>query len=39
MITHIAKEAWVQQALKQILKTDSVVGEPIVIRIEETDQE
>jgi homoserine dehydrogenase len=39
MITHIAKEAWVQQALKQILKTDSVVGDPIVIRIEETDQE
>ena len=39
MITHIAKEAWVQQALKQILKTDSVVGDPMVIRIEETDQE
>ena len=39
MITHIAKEAWVQKALKQILKTDSVVGRPIVIRIEETDRE
>ena len=39
MITHIAKEAWVQKALKQISKTDSVVGRPIVIRIEETDQE
>ncbi|MBU0465972.1 MAG: ACT domain-containing protein, partial [Proteobacteria bacterium] len=39
MITHIAKEAWVQGALKQISKTDSVVGDPILIRIEETDQE
>ncbi|WP_457553404.1 homoserine dehydrogenase [Desulfobacula sp.] len=39
MITHIAKEEWVQKALKQILKTDSVVGDPVVIRIEETDQE
>ena len=39
MITHIAKEAWVQKALKQISKTDSVVGDPILIRIEETDQE
>lgn len=39
MITHIAKEAWVQKALKQISKTDSIVGDPIVIRIEETDQE
>ena len=39
MISHMAKEAWVQQALKQISKTDSVVGDPIVIRIEETAQE
>lgn len=39
MITHTAKEEWVQRALKQILNTDSVVGEPVVIRIEETDQE
>ncbi len=39
MITHIAREAWVQKALKQISKTDSVVGRPVVIRIEETDQE
>ncbi|MBT6339297.1 MAG: homoserine dehydrogenase [Desulfobacula sp.] len=39
MITHIAKEAWVQKALKQISKTDSIVGDPIVIRIEEMDQE
>jgi len=39
MITHIAREAWVQKALKQISKTDSVVGSPVVIRIEETDQE
>lgn len=39
MITHIAKEAWVQTALKQISMTDCVVGDPIVIRIEETEQE
>jgi len=39
MITHIAKEAWVQEALKQISLTDCVVGDPVVIRIEETDQE
>ena len=39
MITHIAREKWVQNALKQISKTDSVVGRPVVIRIEETDQE
>jgi homoserine dehydrogenase len=36
MITHTAKEAWVQDALKEIFKTDSVVGDPVVIRIEET---
>ncbi len=35
MITHMAKEAWIQRALKQISKTDSVVGDPVVIRIEE----
>ena len=39
MITHIAKEARVQHALKQISKTDSVVGDPVVIRIEEIVQE
>ena len=39
MITHIAKEARVQRALKQISKTDSVVGDPVVIRIEEIVQE
>ncbi|MCP3876295.1 MAG: homoserine dehydrogenase [Desulfobacteraceae bacterium] len=39
MITHIAKEAWVQKALKEISKTDSVVGDPVVIRIEEAAQE
>jgi len=39
MITHKAKEAWVQNALSEISKTDSVVGDPVVIRIEETDQE
>jgi homoserine dehydrogenase len=35
MISHLAKEAWVQNALKQITKTDSVVGDPVIIRIEE----
>lgn len=39
MITHIAKEARVQDALKKISKIDSVVGSPVVIRIEETVQE
>lgn len=39
MITHIAKEAWVQAALKEISTADSVVGDPVVIRIEETIQE
>ncbi len=39
MITHIAKEAWVQQALKQISSIDSVVGIPVIIRIEEIIQE
>ena len=39
MITHIAKEARVQRALKQISKTDSVLGDPVVIRIEEIGQE
>jgi len=37
MISHIAKEAWVQKALKEISKTNSVVGSPVVIRIEETE--
>jgi homoserine dehydrogenase len=39
MITHIAKEAWIQRALKQISKIDSIVGDPVVIRIEEIVQE
>ena len=39
MITHTAKEEWVQKALGEILKTDSVVGDPMVIRIEETARE
>jgi len=39
MITHTAKEAWVQKALSQISKTDSIVGDPVVIRIEEPVQE
>ncbi len=38
MITHTAKEQWVQTALGQITATDSVVGKPIVIRIEEESQ-
>ncbi len=36
MMTHLAKEASVQMALKQISKTSSVIGDSIVIRIEET---
>ncbi len=36
MITHIAKEASVQSALKAISKTDTVIGDPVIIRIEET---
>ncbi|NOX32289.1 MAG: homoserine dehydrogenase [Deltaproteobacteria bacterium] len=39
MISHTAKEAWVQKALKEISKTDSVAGRPVVIRIEDTYQE
>lgn len=39
MITHTAKEEWVQKALGLISKTDSVVGDPVIIRIEETSQE
>ena len=39
MITHTAKEAWVQNALGEISKTDSVVGDPVVIRIEEAVRE
>ncbi|OGR12603.1 MAG: homoserine dehydrogenase [Desulfobacula sp. GWF2_41_7] len=39
MITHTAKEAWVQKALTEISKTDSVVGDPVVIRIEEAVRE
>jgi len=39
MITHTAKEAGVQKALGEILKTGSVAGDPMVIRIEETVQE
>jgi homoserine dehydrogenase len=39
MITHIAKEEWIQQALSRISNTDCVVGDPVVIRIGETIQE
>jgi homoserine dehydrogenase len=35
MITHTAREAWVQDALKQILDTETVTGNPVVIRIED----
>jgi len=36
MITHTAKEASVQNALVQIAKTKTIIGDPVVIRIEET---
>lgn len=39
MITHTAKEKWVQTALTRIAATDFVVGDPMVIRIEEDDPE
>ncbi len=39
MITHKAMEAWVQKALKQINEVDSVLGSPVIIRIEEMVQE
>jgi homoserine dehydrogenase len=35
MITHMAKEEWVQTALARISATDCVVGDPMVIRIED----
>jgi len=35
MITHIAKEAWIQRALSWITATDCVVKPPMVIRIED----
>jgi homoserine dehydrogenase len=35
MITHIAKEAWIQSALTRITATDCVVNQPMVIRIED----
>ncbi len=35
MITHTAKEASIQTALAAIAGTDTVVGEPVVIRIED----
>ncbi|MEN8210530.1 MAG: homoserine dehydrogenase [Thermodesulfobacteriota bacterium] len=38
MIVHKAKEEWVQKALKEISNIDSVVGSPVIIRIEENDQ-
>jgi len=38
MIVHKSKEEWVQNALKQISKIDSVVGNPVIIRIEEINQ-
>ncbi len=39
MITHRAQEAWIQTALAQISKAGSVVGEPVIIRIEEENQD
>ncbi len=39
MITHQAKERWVQKALAKIAATDSVVGDPVVIRIEDDEQD
>ncbi|MDD9304518.1 MAG: homoserine dehydrogenase [Desulfobacter sp.] len=39
MITHMAKERWVQFALSLIRASDSVVGDPIVIRIEDDEKE
>lgn len=39
MITHLAKERWVQAALAKIAETDSVVGTPTVIRIEDDEIE
>ncbi|WP_022669165.1 homoserine dehydrogenase [Desulfospira joergensenii] len=39
MITHTAKEEWVQKALAGISASDCVVGEPVIIRIEEENQE
>jgi len=38
MIVHKSKEEWVQKALKEISKIDSVVGNPVIIRIEEINQ-
>lgn len=35
MITHLAKEAWIQTALDRISDTDAVIGSPVLIRIEE----
>jgi len=34
MIVHKAKEAWVQKALQEISLVDSIVGSPVIIRIE-----
>lgn len=35
MITHLAKEEWIQNALNRISDTGAVVGSPVLIRIEE----
>ncbi len=39
MLTHLAKESRVQAALARIVQTDCVVGQPVVIRIEDDDTE
>jgi homoserine dehydrogenase len=35
MITHVAKEEWIQRALGRITETDCVIKRPMVIRIED----
>jgi len=37
MLTHLAKEQSVQAALAKIFQTDCVVGQPVIIRIEDDD--
>ncbi len=39
MITHIAREANAQTALKKIASLDSILGEPVVIRIEDNENQ
>jgi hypothetical protein len=39
MLTHLAKEADVQQALSEIMNLDVVSAKPVLIRIEDENQE